>query len=225
MITPANGRRYAADPNYFRLTYQLAALQLNAALSADSIRVNGQLLTREELVKRSAATALNLVEDAERLLTRYRKKTAQRSWKRGFRKGQLDPREERLHRFLIETVKPSAWLVRAGALLAQDKTSEAERVVGDIREEAKRNPLSYRTYYNLACYDASRESRTDAIEDLRQAVRRASGRNLVELLRWAKDDPSLKSLQRNADTNDLLNELLEQYAPSVVRKEGTRLHA
>ncbi len=49
--------RYIEDANYFRLAYQLAAMQLNAALRSPAVMIDGRITSRVELLENSANSA------------------------------------------------------------------------------------------------------------------------------------------------------------------------
>ena len=200
-------RRFIADPNYFRLAYQLAAMQLNAAMqlrmghgARSTMTIDGRRTSRAELLANSVSSARLVAAEARVLLERYDKRSNHRQWWRGWRKARLEPAERRLERFLSRTVVPSASVVQALALRQQGYLEEADHIVSQVRL-AKADDLSYRAYYNLACYEASpgrgetvnagEEAFAVALEDLRQALRRVFGARLVELIRWAKKDPVL----------------------------------
>ena len=217
-------RRYIDDPNYFRLGYQLAALQLNAVLAGGDVRLDGREVSRDELIEASAVSAERVSVDAGDLLEQYERQTARRfRWSRLWFRAKLEPREERLQRFLLETVRPSAELVLAGALRERGDAVAADRIFESIRALASTGTLSYRSFYNLACYEASqgrnysldeqRDSFAVALDDLRQALRRVHGRRRVEVVRWASEDPSFVSLREDPLFGGRFKDLLARYGP------------
>lgn len=196
-------RWFLTDPNYYRLSYQLAAQYMSAALSPERHNNAG-------LVQKALETAERLIVEAEQtsedLATRKRSARKWRPWRA------LDPAEDRLLRFLDRTIIPCAVLVIAGAFEFMGDPEEAEHHADPIRQRAARANLSYRTLYNLACYEASRigarmsfhidvdEPRAVALAlaYLDDALTQAPDDRAVELARWAKEDPSLQWLPHDA---------------------------
>jgi hypothetical protein len=194
------------DQNLYRLGYQLAALQLNAAFTPKEIWVDGRLLSREELLQASLRTSEGVLEDSQRLLRLYEAITLPRRWRRW--RPKLRQRQQRLKRFLERTVIPSTEIMKAGALLALGRGEDAEQLVSFVRESAG---LSYRVHYNLACYEATAgEDRVEAaLDDLRTALRLAFGAKRTRLVEWARVDPSLASVRRSR--TEAFQALLDRY--------------
>ena len=208
---------FLADPNYYRLSYQLAAQYMSAALSSD-------LHDGRHLVGQALETGVRLIREAER----KRDYLAGRKWSaRKWRPWRaLDPAEDRLLRFLDRTIVPCAALVVAGAFDLLGDSEEAERFAEPIRARAAEADLSYRALYNLACYEASRagtweSSQIDVAEPgavalalayLDEALTQAPDDRAVELARWAKEDPSLQRLEGDARTR--LTTIANRYLPS-----------
>jgi hypothetical protein len=225
-VTIDSADPYVEDPNYFRLRYQLAAMQLNAALGGHALVIDGHRATPQDLLKETVASASAVIEECQGLLERYRTRTQQRDWRRGFRKHRLRPNEARLQGFLKRTVLPSAQIVLAGALREQGHLEQATEIVADVRARVDTG-LSYRAIYNLACYEASGDEGTAgprvALEELRQAFRHAHGRRRWRLVAWAREDPSLEPLSKNPKYRHTFHEMLARYdAPSPNRETPTR---
>jgi hypothetical protein len=200
--------KYVFDPSYYRLGYQTAAQQLNAARSellksAGAEPLDGQVRVEAARVYEGLAleTASRFIAEADRALDAYGSRGGGRGWWWTGHRSSLDAREERLARFLRRTVKPCLTLVMAGAwahrgqpqdVRTADAEAEAVRLVPD---------LSYRAHYNLACFEATRATgdearQTRALADLRTALLRAPGpRRRAELARWARDDPALHTIR------------------------------
>ena len=90
-MTTDTAERYVEDPNYFRLQYQLAAMQLNAALRGHAIVIDGHRASPQDLLNETVASASAVIEECEGLLQRYRTDAQRRKWQRGFRKHRLRP--------------------------------------------------------------------------------------------------------------------------------------
>jgi hypothetical protein len=196
------------DQDFFRLGYQLAALQLNAAFSDQEIRVDGRLLSRYALLDLSLRTADEVLHASQSLLVFYEAITRRRRWRPDRWQPKLEPRQRRLERFLVRTVIPSTEVMVAGALRALDRREEADQLVSAVRA---RPALSYRVYYNLACFEATASEDRDeaALDDLRTALRLAFGAKRTRLVEWARVDPSLESVRRNR--TDVFKALLDRY--------------
>ena len=225
--------RYIEDANYFRLAYQLAAMQLNAALGSRAVMIDGRMTSRAELLKNSANSARLVAAEAGVLLERYDRRSKHRDWWRPWRQRKLKPAERRLERFLGRTVKPSASLVLAGALCQQGYVDEGDQIASRIRAFPGKDGLSYRAYYNLACYEASQGRGGTvnvgncgfavALEDLRQALRVVHGARLTELIRWAGKDPSLKGLAGDKEYGPRFRDMLARYEiPQPTGKTGSK---
>jgi hypothetical protein len=220
---PRLGHSYRTDANYYRLLYQLSAQQLNGALDRDNVR--GKRPTQTTAVWRRRAqkssehrwgaqeaidTATKLVVVAEDMLLWFdQRRDSTPWWKRAFpdvreRRPPLTKAELRLERFLRYTIVPCGDLVIALALLEQHRPVEAEKRAARPREQADKHLLSYRALYNVACFEVARGSTAGGMEYLRQALREARGRRRQALVRWARKDPSLKSLHRTKDFRALL---------------------
>jgi hypothetical protein len=219
--------RYLGDPNYYRLAYQLAAQYANWLLSLPLATKRGP--ESGDLLRSATEAAKRTAEDARRMLRWYEYKRSQRRWWQRKPKP-LPAREERLQRFLAGTVEPSAELLLAGMLLFSEGDEAAEQRAAPVREAADRGELTYRALYNLACYEAQRsghalyddDSLRLALEHLRQALRCARGRSRVELVRWARADPSLAPLREHQLYGRLLTELLARFEPTDTAANRTQ---
>jgi hypothetical protein len=172
---PADLRPYQLEPNYFRVAYQLAAQRMHSYLTAlDQSNGNGepdagevpapQAGTREaraaaRLLRAAKKTADGLIEDVKSVETAFDARARQRWWVRGRR---LKPAERRLRQFLSRTVLPSAELLKAGIMVAEGDRYDAERIAGPIRARVHGAKQSYRTAYNLACYEVAMAVRRTA---------------------------------------------------------------
>jgi hypothetical protein len=192
-VAGSNDRGYLEDPNFFRLAYQLAAMRLNVAV--------GQTEPKPADLTRSLVSADYTARAARYVLSTYaeKRKRRRRLWL-GLRHHTLSPKEERLQRFLAMTVKPAAEIVLAAAERELvPALPRPEALVRAIRTRADKSKgegeLGYRVYYNLACYDATRGDREQALTYLREALVRAKDRHRAELVESAKCDPALKPLR------------------------------
>lgn len=231
MSTPArrrtSKRSYLTTANYYRLAYQLAAQYANWLLeflaAQDSYEAYERPLVSVQSDWPGITAAARLAHEA-RLTIRWfsYRESRRRLWRR--KSTTLSPKEERLRRFLIGTVEPSAELVLAGMFLLTDRVQLAEDIAAPIQEAADRGELSYRALYNLACYEASRgEFRYDdedqfnlALEHLRQALRGARGRFRAELVRWSHTDPSLAPLRDHERYGPRFAALLQRFEATEV---------
>jgi hypothetical protein len=200
--------QFIEDPNYFRLAYQLAAMEVNAALdSKKRYSIGGREAAPDELLSRGEADAHVVIDQADQLLRLYAAKKNHRRRVVRWKHDRLSSREERLERFLLRTLRPSAALVLAGALRFQGKTEEADGWAASVRAQSENGGLAYRAYYNLACYHAAIDQGL-ALHDLREAILRAGGSRRAELIESARHDPSLAPLN---DSN-AFKELLDRYS-------------
>ena len=230
--------RYRDDPNYYRLGYQLAAQQLNRAIASTSTEA------RASHARAAFASAESVIDDATAKVENYDYTEAmQGRWQ------SLEPRQQRLRRFLKQTVVPCAEVVRAGALLAQGKKADAERLIEPLKERAAETTasvpapyrvapsrLSYRVYYNLACYEGTipperpstrmdvrtyagevlagydvaepAEPYEQAMSYLFEAFRRCHGRRRGLLARWAELDPAFHAIREDALSGRVFRDLV-----------------
>jgi hypothetical protein len=208
-------RGYRYDPNYYRLLYQLAAQQLNAAFAVEHDRRQMPLgattrkAGREIWAREALACSRELIAEARGLVNWFDGREASYAWWKLWGAPKMRPRQLRLHRFLAQTILPCAEIAAAGAQLLLDPEAgeEADSYVAEwrarlIEETDGRVPasrrLSYRALYNLACYEASRGREAMAFAALGYALRRASGERRQTLVRWARNDPSLAPLREDS---------------------------
>ncbi len=196
---PTEGAPYLAEPDYYRLGYQLVAQQLNS-LHADSPEEEGSSADGDGAgVLRSAKKLQSQSFEVRRWLWRRSRAPGWRLWN-----SKLTPKEKRLSRFLFRTVEPCLAIAIA-AERHQDRRPN-EQALKRLRRRAERGSLSYRALYGLACYEASAtRNEKRALSYLRQALREAPGDRVTELLRWAPKDPSLSGLSRSSAFQDLLS--------------------
>jgi hypothetical protein len=240
MSEPVRPPTYLTDANYYRLAYQLAAQQINASLdtagpSRQHVRFEP---AAEELLKDGLNSALRLQKQATVVLDWYdkRERTAKGWWPWDSRK--LAPGEQRLQHFLSTTVQPCAVVLVAGALLYRGDIEPAESFVTALRSREDASNLSYRVYYNLACYDVARgealergdtELESDApferaLAALRRALAGAHGRPRKELIRWAEKDPSLQPIRDDDNFAAEFANLLERYRPPEAEQPEANVH-
>lgn len=214
MSSRAGGRSYRTDPNYYRLAYQLAAQQVNGAICRQQGRSPSTEQDRVAIRSRfeeGLRSAQDVASSTREVIDAYRERQAEYRWwrRRGPRK--LNAREQRLLRFLARTVHPCAVLLAAGALLFLEEEERAEKLAEGIRAGGGRDDLSYRVYYNLACYEAGRGRHEQALEDLRIALHKVSGRRRTSLVQWAGADPSLELIRADSRYRLRFNDLLERH--------------
>jgi hypothetical protein len=223
---PTAKRGYLADPNYYRLGYQLAAQIMHreeigekrgALFEKVSDIMYGERKARESYRSEAQSRAEEIAVDANAFLDWYDYRYRQtRRW--GIFPRQPSKRKERLEQFLRRTVLPCLTIVIA-ASLRRGHPAEAEAKIAPLRRRAevtratadKEEPISYRSLYNLACYEAgagNAAGREAALRYLAEALERAPGGRRQELGRWATKDPSLDPLREMP----ALEELLEPFA-------------
>jgi tetratricopeptide (TPR) repeat protein len=207
-------QRNVKDSNYFRLSYFLAAVQLNEALRRSD----------PTYLEASLEAARDTVSDAFALDDEYAERARRRrSWLRWWRGLRAD--EERLLRFVRTTVLPTTELVQAGALAERGESDRefADSIVDRIRADAADGDFSYRVYYNLACYSASKARRLQdhgvageyraaveaAFAELETALVRAVGDRRQALIRIAGEDASLDHL--HTTYKDRFHALMNRY--------------
>jgi hypothetical protein len=152
------------EPNYYRLSYQLAAQRMHAYLdiranlggeskaSQESDKPAVQVIDAREFLLDAKATAAKLIAEARSMRSSIEHRAAQRTW---VWEAGLGPREKRLEHFLSKTVEPSTELLLAGIVLEEGHSEEAEESVDSIRRLVNEAKLPYRTAYNLACYEVA----------------------------------------------------------------------
>lgn len=204
---------YVADPNYFRLEYQLAALQLNEAIAENA---QADFVASERSAERAVADAHAMLADYEHR-TRARRRLFPLHWP-PWRpiSGTLPAADEHLRSFVATSVLPSAELVLAGALRAQGKEQRADAIVEDV---IRGKTLDSRVYYNLACYMAGTNpdapgalSRMEqAFGFLDEALKLTRADRRLQLIATAEHDPSLDPLSKSETLGPRFAQLLSQY--------------
>jgi hypothetical protein len=215
------GHPFLGDVNYFRMGYALAAQLANGEMDPDLGKVlrerDAEAQTVEEICAR-------FIADADEAVEWYRSRNHRGLgpiW-RG-----LKPSEERLWKFLTDTVRPSLKVLLAMALLKGDPIA-AKAKVAEVREmesapAAQRGNPSYRVLYNLASFEASPKhpgskvpvDAARAIEDLQAALREAPGSRRAELLDAARADRSFVLLRERAEFKQLQEVLGAADKPSA----------
>jgi hypothetical protein len=209
---------YLDDPNYWRLSYQLAAQRLNAFLAlggnwaaeqmaqleeairqADSVPesivvVMGDLRAQVEEAERQRAAAARAASDLIAAAGDTIKRCAAAIERRGPSVG-----EQRLLRFLERTVRPCAEIVAAATELHSGELKKADARVERVRKSENSVPLGYRVNYNFACYESDRAGQFP--EDRKDDLVRDEGldRALVDLrraLRKAHGRPRAEIISR-----------------------------
>jgi hypothetical protein len=220
---PLAERKYLADANYYRLGYQLVA-QLTHQQEANqthepAVEKPLDILYGEWVRGKSDQIdvedrANQLLEEAEAVLATYARRRETRKWV--IFRNSLTAKEERLEQFLRRTVNPCLTIVLAASIRLRSP-AEAEAQIAPLRDRAnlsggpgteEANELSYRSLYNLACYEAgSAEAlpQNNALRYLAAALERAPVPRRVELARWAQMDPSLKSVADTAAFRELMS--------------------
>jgi hypothetical protein len=79
----------------------------------------------------------------------------------------------------------------AAHLVTTNRTKAKEKIKS-IEQESTSKPLPYRVHYNLACYHSRSGDYEQALTDLENAFEQESSLQQTSLVKWAKDDPSLK---------------------------------
>jgi hypothetical protein len=229
---------HLAEPNYYRLAYQLAAQRMHAYLTivgesgehgetkAGDISpiegaTEGSAIEASRFLTDARTGATKLIKEASSMQAWFRARAERPWWVRGQR---LKPGERRLEQFLSATVLPSAKLLRAGIMVAEGNRTGAECLAQPIRDKVQDANLSYRTAYNLACYEVAAaapdesgggtsgavEHQVDAqldpahldaaLKALREALSGIHGRRRLELGQWARKDPAMKALSQCPQT-------------------------
>ncbi len=201
---PFDMRPYLADVSYYRMAYSLASRLTNGVTDPD----------RGPLLAQRPPDAPTVPEVCERLLGEADEMVAwcrhRDYWGKGTIWPGLKPSEQQLWTFLTDSVRPSMKVLLATAMLKSDAGS-ARAKIAEVREmesapAAERGKLNYRTYYNLACFEAIPGSAgpggafdaEQAIADLETAIRMAPGDQRAGLLVAAKQDDSLATLRDDA---------------------------
>jgi hypothetical protein len=215
---------FLEEPNYFRLLYQIARTKVNEALRLHETGSEGDGQRAALLMAEGSEIASELrilIKDA---LAKYESRKARLRWWRPWLED-LTPREERIFRLLEHTVLPCTDLLIAATLLHSGQTQDAEGLVEPIRQAASERTLSYRVYYNLACYTVGRAQARKpstapaddglrlAITLLRKSFRLARDPRKGQLIEWARDDPSLELLRSHPTFKRRFASLLEEYSP------------
>jgi hypothetical protein len=104
----SEARSLPDNANYFRLAYQLAAIELNAAVAGHDIDIDGRGTSPATLLAKSASDAKRVAKRAEVITARYRSKMDEPRRIIRWKKRSLTRKEDRLRRFLEETVIPSS---------------------------------------------------------------------------------------------------------------------
>lgn len=216
---PITEGAYLTDANYHRLGYQLAAQLMHretAVRKRESFFDTALDILygeREGLAPRGDAArrrAMEFAADAEAVVLRFRKQRETKRWL--VLRGRLSPREERLEEFLCRTVLPCLTILIAASTRETDPR-EAERQIAPLRRRAETGEtvghlegVSYRTLYNLACYEAGERTAgvsRQAVAYLAAALEEAPGSRRQELGRWAVKDPSLAPLKGDPGFEEL----------------------
>jgi hypothetical protein len=93
-LAPATRPGYLADPNYYRLAYQLGAQRLNDALSRSNGNAEPVDRPGEQNEERDSATTLEQQRrDAERELARVNAKLGEKTWRRDIELAQKNAEE------------------------------------------------------------------------------------------------------------------------------------
>ena len=240
---------YLLDANYYRLLYQLAAQQLNDALQhrppaheltngpVEATDRQAQLRdTIDDAKARLVRAEAGLPEvawpdgarDAQRNAENLSDVTAATirtlldvsKTRTLWRRRKLTAKQQRLLRFLAETVRPCSELVTAGALAALGDADKAEEHAGPVRAIVLKERSSYRVAYNLACYELTQhhekaDEKADekvaegqfrlALVALQIALRRApTHRQRAALIAWAEKDPALAPIAHLPQFHGLL---------------------
>jgi tetratricopeptide (TPR) repeat protein len=201
---PFDTRPYLLDVSYYRMAYSLVSRLTNGVIDPD----------RGPLLAQRAPDAPTVIQVCERLLGEADEMVAwcrhRDYWGKGTIWPGLKPSEKQLWTFLTDSVRPSMKVLLATALLRSDP-GVARAKIAEVREmetapAAQRGKLNYRTYYNLACFEALPGSAgpggafdaEQAIADLETAIRKAPGDQRAGLLAGAKQDGSLATLRDGA---------------------------
>lgn len=187
------GLPYLADPNYYRMAYQLAVELIKNPDEGPKAPEPKVIVAR-------------LIADADLIITWYRRREylgKGQPWKR------LDSKQKALLRFLEETIVPCLQIIRGVIDPKPDPPATAEEVKRQLKmlhEEADARKLAYRPLYNLAWYEAEESKKakgeeakektalSKAVGYMLAAVREAPARRRKALLERADHDESLKSV-------------------------------
>jgi len=210
--------------DYYRLGYQHLAQRLNRAFTSDEHSAE----ERHSALVRGEADAAAFVRQVDEARDRLRPRVLARAprwwrqpvdWAR-YRRGASDrKRATALLPFLDRVVDPCAKIVLGGYRACLGELSEARATVSDLGATPPER-LSYRAWYDLACFEATIAAAGDgdalatAVEHLRRAFAAATGRRRHELVEWSRRDPSLAGL-RDDDTHGItFRRLLHEFAPA-----------
>lgn len=217
---PTARRKYLADPNYYRLGYQLAAQMVHRG-EGEQRRTPGFESHLDILYGDRAPhadhvgpeeEAKRLIDDGEAVLRWFADRRKTRRWVLFRDKPTI--REERLERFLRRTVIPCLKIVIAASLRStypdrseEELTTLRNQADAKCREEGEGQDISYRVLYNLACYEAGEgESQKERVlRYLAAAIDRAPSSRRSELRKWAGKDPSFKHFHGDDEFKKLVN--------------------
>jgi hypothetical protein len=242
---------FLLEPNYYRLAYQLTAQRANALLTPQAGAADPPAVVAIEKQAEALVDARRLSEYVERALTHLDDvyATSALPWRRLPR-----TQERRLYRFLLSTVRPSVEIIVAGLeLLSGDEAAADARIDALMRRRGGTiaewhgvlrgsrvivTRWSFRPYYNLACFEATRHGDKgrrqlrDRLLDqtgrppgpppdrevpdvglwaLHQAFRLANDHHRREIVRWALADPSLAPIRDGDRTKLEFAALVERY--------------
>jgi hypothetical protein len=243
--------RWEFDANYYRLSYQLLATEVNREQNSRTSQTPpmSTSATREELEDARIPDARALSKQIDSVLAYFHERQQEsrfRFWRA------LSPDEQRLRRFLAETIEPGARLLamREQGTLASLPTIPAlfsgelhDRRLGPGPVTPRRTIVnwtrftrsrretqirwSYRAFYSLACAYAVRNDpprKRDlklAVSALEEAFRLAHGQSRTSMLAWAKVDPTLACL-REVKTKRTLDEVLDKYAQETTEPSAEK---
>ncbi len=211
--SPAKARPYLAEPDYYRLGYQLAAQLLNREHAQENKGeahegwLSGWLrdLTDGERAERPGSreafdTAAEVLSSARAMSCWYGARDDAPWWRFWVK---LSRKEARLMGFLLSTVEPCLELVIAASVPEAQWTDLVS--IERLRDKAKAGQLSYRAVYNLACHEAGDKGEAAlALAYLRLAFRLAPADRRRGLVKWAAKDPSLSPVREEPEFTVLL---------------------
>lgn len=178
------GLPYLAEPNYYRMGYQLAVELLDGS----------ERKYRAPSAPDPKAIVERMLADANQMLEWYGDREYRGKWQFWKR---LEAPEKRLRDFLLKTIRPCLEILDADICLGRGKEVDPGGMDGrlsPLRLKADNGSLAYRPLYNLAYYEARRGRVGPAVRYLIAALRGAPPSRRAALLARAENDTTLRAV-------------------------------
>ncbi len=219
MRDPTRQRPYLADPNYYRLGFQLAAQLLNLAADRHGAIEAHRLRTEAAQPEPQALEVATLVlADCGQMLDWLAFRRDVSRWRRPLVRRPRRP-DDKLGEFLAQTVEPCTRIAAAVSLHELGDVRRAQAQADRVIVAARDDRVSYRAHYSLACWfgrvageaKATVEMAEAALAHLATALNRAPRDRAFDLADWARRDPSLAIVQEAPTTAGHFMELVGSF--------------